>query len=141
MNEKNTTLVSKDEDEGGPTPQGSGLPPFRTSKPTYQHDQPQHNATDDPPGRSTALPATRAIAKLPAEQRQRLGSIRRELEFGKPWRIGCNDLADTLRASGLEFEEFLESVEHVAFYMRSENGAGIHRPRGWFMRRLAKGYF
>ena len=87
------------------------------------------------------MPATRAIAKLPADQMQRLSSLRRDLELGKPWRIGCNDLVDSLRASGLEFEEFLESVEHVAFYMRSDNGEGIHKPRGWFMKRLAKGYF
>ena len=138
----NLSVVSRTEDEGARPPiGGSGPPPSRTTKLTDRPEQPQHYATDDPPGRSNAVPVTRAVEKLLPEQRQQLSSLWRDLGIAGPWRVGLNDLAEAYRDSSLAFRDFLESLEHLVFYIRSPNGESITSPRGWLMKKLGLGFY
>jgi hypothetical protein len=81
------------------------------------------------------------VEKLPPEQRQQLSSLWRDLGIAGPWRVGLNDLAEACRDSGLDFRDFLESLEHLVFYIRSPNGESITSPRGWLMKKLASGFY
>jgi hypothetical protein len=38
-------------------------------------------------------------------------------------------------------EDLLASVEHIAFYLASDNAQGINSPKAWAMSNLLKGYY
>ena len=59
------------------------------------------------------------------------------------FRIGPNDLLVAWRKWNDvdSLESFVESVEHATFYLKSEQAAGINRPKAWLLRQVSNGYY
>lgn len=72
---------------------------------------------------------------------EQLQSLLERLSLDDDFKLSSNDLAAAFETSGCTLEEFLESVEHVEFYLRSEEAKGIRSPKNWMWKKLGKGYF
>ena len=63
--------------------------------------------------------------------------LRLDLDF----KLGANDLVAARRQSSLDTADFTDSVEHLAFYLRSPEAAGINHPKAWAIRQLRQGFY
>ena len=80
-------------------------------------------------------------SSLQAETLPQLQSSVDQLGLDDDLKLSGNDLAAALEASGCALDEFLASVEHLAFYLRSAEAKGIRSPKTWMLKKLRKGYF
>lgn len=59
--------------------------------------------------------------------------------------VGSNDLSQGWKVwrekNYGELEKFLMSIEHVAFYLRSDSAKGIREPKAFFMKQLLRGFY
>jgi hypothetical protein len=56
--------------------------------------------------------------------------------------VGANDLLEVWRTGVFNDVQELElSVEHLAFYLASEDAEGLKRPKAWMVSQLRKGYY
>lgn len=80
-------------------------------------------------------------SSLQAETLQRLQSSVDQLDLDADLKLSGNDLAAAFEDSNCALDEFLASVEHLAFYLRSAEAKGIRSPKTWMLKKLRKGYF
>lgn len=63
-------------------------------------------------------------------------------DLAERYRIGANNLIDSYRK--LEnpcFNDFTTSIEHIAFYLSTDEAKTIKRPRAYILRTLERGYY
>lgn len=87
------------------------------------------------------LSAREQPSSLRPETLQQLQSSVDQLDLDGDLKLSGNDLAAALEARGCALDEFLASVEHLAFYLRSAEAKGIRSPKTWMLKKLRKGYF
>ncbi|MCC6811838.1 MAG: winged helix-turn-helix domain-containing protein [Deltaproteobacteria bacterium] len=56
--------------------------------------------------------------------------------------IGPNDLMTLWRRGAFaEEQDMLDSIEHIAFYLASEQAKGIQHPKAWMLKTLGQGFY
>ena len=57
------------------------------------------------------------------------------------FRLGANDLLSAWRATEETADDFAASVEHLAFYLSSDDAKGINNPKAWMLKQLRLGFY
>jgi hypothetical protein len=74
----------------------------------------------------------------------KLDTLLTRYDLGEPpYKIAGSDLLSIWQEDvfGEDLQAFLESVEHAAFYLKSDQANGIKHPKAWMMKKLRSGYF
>ena len=98
------------------------------------------------PETKSIAPATVSSLFINLNNQQQTVTTQIERTVGKlgleQFRISANDVMSVWRQDVFKrIEDLLCSLEHLAFYLRSEDAQGITKPKAWLMAQLKHGYY